>query len=52
MFEQLNVNIHIIGVLKACKELNTGKSAGPDLMSNVFFIYGTQNIIFGKYLIK
>ena len=38
MFEELNVNIHIHEGLKASKELNTGKSVGPDFMLNEFFI--------------
>lgn len=37
MFTELNVDIKHDEVKKACKDLKTGKSGGPDLFINEFF---------------
>ena len=50
MFDELNVNIQMNEVLKACKELKTGKSSGPDLMLNEFFIHGSKIPCFAQCL--
>jgi len=46
----LNVSIQYDEVLKACKQIKTGKSSGPDLMLNEFFMYGCNTDIFMRCL--
>ena len=36
MFDEINVDIDISEVLKCCKQLNSGKTCGPDMMLNDF----------------
>ena len=45
MFDELNVPISNECILKAIKELNTGKSAGPDMLLNEFFIHGKDVLL-------
>ena len=40
MFEELNVPFTYGEFSKACSQLHTNKSAGPDKLINEFFIYG------------
>ena len=54
MFEELNVPFTIEELNKACSQLRTNKSAGPDKLINEFFIHGkyilstTLLILFNK----
>ena len=50
MFKELNVSIQYDEVLKACKQLETGKSSGPDQMLNEMFMYGCKHDIFMRCL--
>ena len=40
MFEELNVDISESEIMNAIKQLNVGKSGGPDHLLNKFFKYG------------
>ena len=40
MFDELNIPFSCDEIVKACKKLNCGKSAGPDLILNEFLKYG------------
>ncbi|XP_053395382.1 uncharacterized protein LOC123523921 isoform X1 [Mercenaria mercenaria] len=40
MFNELNIPFSQTEIIKACKNLNTGKSGGPDYFLNEFFKYG------------
>ena len=42
MFEELNVPFTVEDINKACSQLRTNKSAGPDKLINEFFIYGKE----------
>ena len=46
MFKDLNVSIQYDEVLKACKQLKTGKSSCTYQMLNDFVMYGCKNDIF------
>ena len=46
MFKELIVSIQYDEVLKACKQLKTGKSSCPDQMLNEMFMYGCKHGIF------
>ena len=41
MFSELNVPFCVDELVKACKKLNSGKSAGSDYWLNEFFKYGS-----------
>ena len=41
MFSELNVPFCVDEIVKACKKLNSGKSAGSDYWLNEFFKYGS-----------
>jgi len=43
MFEELDVPFNTMEIIKACKSLNLGKSAGPDFLINEFFKYGIES---------
>ena len=44
MFSELNVPITQNELFTAIKQLNTGKSAGPDMHINEFFIHGKDSL--------
>ena len=45
MFEELNEPISNESILKAIKQLNTNKIAGPDMIFNEFFIHGKDVLL-------
>ena len=45
MFEELNVTITDMEIKKACKDLNSNRSGGPDLLINEFFKNGIDSLI-------
>ena len=50
MFEELNVDIIESEIIKAVKQLNVGKSGGPDHLLNEFFKYGAEALV--PYMVK
>ena len=50
MFDELNDEILCAEIFKACRELDIGKSGGPDFVLNEFFKYGVHEMI--SYLHK
>ena len=56
MFEELNVPFTHEEFSKACSQLHTNNSAGPDKLVNEFFIYGKEILsttllsLFNSYL--
>ena len=50
MFDELNDEISCAEIFKACRELDIGKSGGPDFVLNEFFKYGVHEMI--SYLHK
>lgn len=45
MFDELNVEISLLEIKTAVKQLKNGKSAGPDLLLNDFFKNGTETLL-------
>ncbi|MEW8548380.1 MAG: reverse transcriptase family protein, partial [Candidatus Thiodiazotropha sp.] len=45
MFDELNVEISLLEINSAVKQLKNGKSAGPDLFLNEFFKNGTNTLL-------
>ena len=45
MFDELNTEISRSEILKACKQLNTEKSGGPDFLLNEFYKYGCDRLL-------
>ena len=45
MFDELNIEISCSEILKACKQLRTGKSGGPDFLLNEFYKYGSDKLL-------
>ena len=44
MFAELNLPFEQCEIIKAIKQLNTNKSAGPDMLLNEFFIHGKDTL--------
>ena len=45
LFDELNVNISLVDIEKAIKELKNGKSAGVDLLINELFVHGKDILL-------
>ena len=45
LFDELNVNISLVDIEKAIKQLKNGKSAGVDLLINELFVHGKDILL-------
>ena len=45
IFDELNTDITEDEIIKACKELRTGRSSGPDQVLNEFFKHGITYLV-------
>ena len=50
MFEELNVDIAEGEIIKGIKQLNVGKTGGPDHLLNEFFKHGVEMLL--PYILK
>jgi len=50
MFSELNALLVVNDIIKACKQLINGKSAGPDYFINESFKYGIKSDVFARVI--